>query len=64
MDFNQQYLRIFHIVDTVAEQQKHYHKKNKAEVLEQDALRKRLKRVEMKITNPQKNKKNIKRTIG
>ena len=64
MDFNQQYLCIFHIVDTVAEQQKHYHQKNKAEVLEQDALRKRLKRVEMKITNPQKNKKNIKRTIG
>ena len=47
---------IFHIVDTAAEWSKPYCEKNKTKVLELDALRKRLKRVEMKISNPEKNK--------
>lgn len=49
-------LCVFHIVNTVTQRSKHYREKNKAKVLERAALRKRLKRVEMKITNPEKNK--------
>ena len=49
MDFNQQCLCIFHIVDmaplTTAKRLKRYCEKNKAKLLERDALRKRLKRV-------------------
>ena len=40
---------------TAAERSKSYREKNKAKLLERDVLRKRLKRVEMKITNPQTN---------
>ena len=41
---------------TVLVRSKRYREKNKAKLLERDALRKRLKRVEMKITSPEKNK--------
>ena len=40
---------------TVLVRSKRYREKNKAKLLERDALRKRLKRVEMKITSPEKN---------
>ena len=33
-----------------------YQKKNKEKVREQEALRKKLRRVEMKVSNPEKNK--------
>ena len=40
---------------TAAERSKRYCEKIKAKVLEQNALRKRLTRLEMKIANPEKN---------
>ena len=41
---------------TAAERSKCYREKSKAKLLKRNALRKRLKRVEMKITSPEKNK--------
>ena len=41
---------------TAAERSKRYREKNKVKLLERDALKRRLKRVEIKITNPKKNK--------
>ena len=40
---------------TAAERSKCYREKSKAKLLKRNALRKRLKRVEMKITSPEKN---------
>ena len=41
---------------TPGERAKHYWEKNKEKVREQEALRKKLRRVEMQLSNPEKNK--------
>ena len=41
---------------TPAEKAKRYREKNKEKVREREALRKKLRRVEMKVSNPEKNK--------